>query len=363
MSPEELAALGVYDPQGPNAALRLELLDYLVSLGASAEELVTFKDMLPALAGRLAIQGGPALSLEVAADRSGVTVDRFREMALAAGIPDPEPDVPVFTEGFVAFASGMNAVGSLFGEDASTQLTRVMGSAMARVADALVSSFLVNVASPVQHLDPVGIGIARANVEATSLLPLVGPAFEALLRQHLLLTQRELNEDAAAGQIGFETRHLVVAFVDIVGSTGLSGELSMTDLGATLNEFEQIASDSITEGGGRMVKLIGDEILYTAPDALSALSIALDLADAFQDHAVVPQVRAGLASGDVMLRDGDVFGPVVNLASRIADVGQPGEVVATAEVVQSAGLPCTSLGTRRLSGINEPVELYRLGRL
>ena len=65
-----------------------------------------------------------------------------------------------------------------------------------------------------------------------------------------------------------------------------------------------------------MVKLIGDEILYTAPDATSACAIALDLADTFRDHPIVPPVRVGLAGGQVMLLDGDVFGPVVNLADR-----------------------------------------------
>lgn len=361
VEPDEFAALGVYDPLGPDAELRLELLDLLVSLGATGEELVTFQDSLPSLAGVLAIRGGPALTLEESSLRSGLSPGELRDLALTAGLPDPEPDVPVFTEGFVAFASGVHEVAEIFGQQATSQLIRVLAAAMARVADAMVSSFLVNVASPAYRMDPVGLGVARANADVASLLPFVAPALDALLRQQLLIAQRMVGSGDEVGE--FETRHLTVGFVDLVGSTELGEKVDLSQLGATLIDFERIASEAITEGGGRVVKLIGDEILFTAPDALTASSIALDLADAFQGHPSVPQVRAGLASGEVMLRDGDVFGPVVNLASRIVGTAGAGEVVTTPEVASATGLPSVSLGVRRLSGIVGELELHRLSRL
>lgn len=357
---EELIALGVYDPDAANAEVRLELLSLVTALGATAEELITFKDTLPALAGVLAIRGGPPLTLEQVAQRSGLTPTEVRTLARTSGIPDPEPDVPIFTPGFVDFASRMAEVTDVFGEDATSQLIRVFGLAMSRIADAVISSFLVNVAPGAQRQDPVGLGVARANVEAAYLLPFVAPALDALLRQHLLIARRLTATDADI--IGFETRQLVVAFVDLVGSTELGERLDMSELGATLSDFEHIATETITEGGGRVVKLIGDEIMFTAPDAFAGASIAIDLADAFDDHPTVPQVRAGLASGAVMLRDGDVFGPVVNLASRAAKVAGPAEVVTTADVAIDAGLPHESLGPHHLSGIPGDVELYRLVR-
>jgi adenylate cyclase len=360
VEPDELIALGVYDPKDEHAGLRLELLRYVLALGATEEELITFKDTLPALAGVLAVRDGPALTLEEAAERSGLTTEDMRQLARAAGIPDPEPDVPVFTEGFVTFATGMTAVSGVFGEDARTQLVRVLGSAMSRVADAVVSSFLVNVLPAAVREDPAGLGVARANVETAALLPVVAPGLDALLRQHLLIARRLSAPDADL--VGFETRQLVVGFVDLVGSTELGEHLTIGDLSVTLTDFEHIASDTIAEGGGRVVKLIGDEIMYTAPDEFSAASIALDLADAFDDHPVVPQARAGLAVGEVLLRDGDVFGPVVNLASRAVKVAQPGEVVTTAKVAKGAGLPSVALGPHQLSGIPGQVELHRLIR-
>jgi len=62
-----------------------------------------------------------------------------------------------------------------------------------------------------------------------------------------------------------------------------------------------------------VVKPIGDDVLYT-PDELSAWTIALNPAKILTDHRVVPPVRAGVTGGAVMMRDGDVFGPVVTTA-------------------------------------------------
>ena len=127
-----------------------------------------------------------------------------------------------------------------------------------------------------------------------------------------------------------------------------------------LTEFEHVASDTVTLAGGRVVKLIGDEVLYTARDEASACTIALSLAATFADHAVVPQVRAGVANGDVLLRDGDVFGPVVNLAARAVKIAAAGEVVAPVALAAAAGIRGQPLGERELKGFGDHVELCRL---
>src|SRR5205807_3591605 len=110
--------------------------------------------------------------------------------------------------------------------------------------------------------------------------------------------------------------------------TALAQRLSARELGTVLTQFEHVAADTVTLAGGRVVKLIGDEVLYTTGDEASACTIALSLAATFAEHAVVPPVRAGLASGDVLLRDRDVFGPVVNLAARVVKIAAAGAVVA-----------------------------------
>jgi adenylate cyclase len=127
-----------------------------------------------------------------------------------------------------------------------------------------------------------------------------------------------------------------------------------------LTEFEHVSSEVVTAGGGRVVKLIGDEVLFTTVDERSACEIALSLAVRFREHAVVPPVRAGLAAGEVMLRDGDVFGPVVNLAARVVAVAGAGEVLTPAAFAAAAGLTARPLRPRELKGFEEPVELSEL---
>jgi adenylate cyclase len=191
------------------------------------------------------------------------------------------------------------------------------------------------------------------------LLPLVAPAFDVLFRQHLLAAQRTVLDNDL---VGYETQQLIVGFADLVGSTDLAQHLTMGEFGLVLTTFENLASDTVTAAGGRVIKLIGDEILYTAPDATSACAIALDLADSFRDHPIVPPVRVGLAGGQVMLRDGDVFGPVVNLADRAVKVADPGEVVATADVADAAGFRPERRDLHQLKGFSQAIVLQRLER-
>lgn len=115
-------------------------------------------------------------------------------------------------------------VAEVFGEEVQRQLLRVMGFAMARVADAVVSAFLVNVEPAARREDPVGLATARANVEAASLLPLVAPTLDLLFRQHLLAAQRDVLADPDL--VGYETQWLVAGFVDLVGSTELGEQLA-----------------------------------------------------------------------------------------------------------------------------------------
>ena len=356
MDVADFEALGVYDPGDDHAALRLELLEYLVELGATADDLVAYRgDMLAALAGVLRIRGGRALTLAEAAEYGGSTVDDLRWLLRAAGLPNPDPGARVITEAFATLVATAGAATELLGDDAVEQLIRVMGASMARVADAVVSAFLVNIEPAARREDPVGLAVARANVEATSLLPVAPLALDALLRQHLLIAQRSTLADADL--VGYETQPLVVGFVDLVGSTELSEALSLRDLGRVLRAFETLAVDTVTARGGRVIKLIGDEILYTAPEARAACQIALDLAESIREHDLLPDARAGLAGGTVMLRDGDVFGPVVNVAARVVHVAQPGEVVTTAEVADQSGLPHVSRGRHELKGVAAEVEL------
>ena len=356
----DFQALGVYDPAAPHAAEKLELLEYLVGLGATGEDLLEYRDALPGLAMVVMIRGGRPLTLSEGAQRAGLSQEKLVQFTRAAGFPEPGPDDRVVSEQLANLAAGMAAAEAVFGEAAILQLTRVMGAAMARLADAIVSAFLVNVEPAVRHEDdPVGLGVARANAEAAALFPTANAALDILLRQHIIGAQRSVLGDV--DEAGYETQRMCVGFVDLVGSTALTLRLSTRELGTVLTTFEHAAADAVTAGGGRVVKLIGDEVLFTASDESAGCKIGLDLAGIFRDHPTVPAVRVGLAAGDVLLRDGDVFGPVVNLAARAVKVAAPDEVVAPLEFAAAADCVVAGpLGRRELKGFEDDVALCRL---
>src|SRR5204863_9085823 len=133
--------------------------------------------------------------------------ERIRRLVRAAGFADPDSEQAVFTEAFVFLAAGLSSVEAIFGEEVLFQLVRVLGAAMARVADAVVSAFLVNVEPVARLQDPVGLAVARANVEAAGLLPLVAPALDVLFRQHVIAAQRTVPDD---NPVGYETQQLIV---------------------------------------------------------------------------------------------------------------------------------------------------------
>jgi adenylate cyclase len=357
LTPADFEALGVYDPGDVHAAEQLGLLEYLVSLGATGEDLAVSRDALPGLAAVLALRGGGQLTLSEAAERAGISSEKLLRLVRAAGFPEPPPGDRVIGEQFAALAAGVAAAEEIFGADAVLQLVRVMGSAMARLADAIVSAFLVNVEAAVRDEDPVGLGIARANTEAVALIPTVNAMLDVLLRQHIIGARRSLLGGAADG--GYETQRMAVGFVDLVGSTAMSQRLSTQELGVVLTTFEHLAVDSITTLGGRVVKLIGDEVLYTAVDEPAACSIALTVVAQFKDHPIVPKVRAGVASGQLLLRDGDVFGPTVNLAARATKAAGPDEIVAPVAFAIAAGIT-GPLDRHQLKGFDDEIELCRL---
>lgn len=340
---------------------RKALMDFLVGLGASDEDLREHADALPALASILALRlGRPTLTLADMAARAGVPVEVVTRRWRAAGFPDPGPNIPVASEAEAQLFALLDAAEPLFGRDAVLQLIRVIGSATARIADATVSAFLVNVELPKREGGQVELAVARANSEAVTLLPLLFQGIEVLLRRHILVARRSIL--AVDRQAGVEVQPLAIGFVDLVGSTALAQQLSTAELGAVLGEFESVVADTATDLGARVVKLIGDEVMYSAPDPVVACRVGLTVAEALRAHPVLPAVRGGIASGAVMLRDGDCFGPVVNLAARAVKLARPGHVVVSADVraATRGAFACLPLAPARIKGFEGETELFEL---
>lgn len=367
MNPDELASLGrslgLYRPDDPDARDRLALLGFLVDLGATPDDLIEYHELqqLPGLATVLALRGGPGLTLGEVTEHSSLDEDKVLAFVRAAGFPVPGPSDRVFSQTFAALSGLLPVAEELFGTDVVLQLVRVMGAAMSRLADAFVSAFLVNVEPPARLQDPVGLGVARANTQAIAMLPTAMQVLDMLLRQHLLAARRSMLGDA--GDAGYEMKTLCVGFVDLVGSTSLAESSSLSELGRMLTEFEHLVADAVIEAGGKVIKLIGDAVLFTANDPRDGCAIALAVTGMLEAHDSLPSCRVGLAAGEVMLRDGDVFGPVVNLAARAAAEAAPSDVVVPTSLADELGLRGTAVGPRRLRGFADTIDLTRLERV
>ena len=357
----DLQAAGLYDPGAPGAADRLAMLELLVQHGATLEDLQGEALDLGALASRLVIRPQkPTLTRRKLAERTGLPEEMIQRLWLAAGFADPGADVPIATDADAAVFQVFAAAMSIFGQDSTLQLTRVIGAAMAKVADAIVSSFIANVGPVAMADDPSGLALVRANLESSGYLPYLASAMDQLLRMHLVAASRS----TSVVDLGYETLRLVVGFVDLVGSTALAQHLDTAQLGAALSEFETRAADVVVGAGGRVVKLIGDEVMFTNPRVDAACATALDLVETFRAHPVLPPVKAGLACGGVLLRDGDCFGPVVNLAARAVKEAEPSEVLVDAVIQASlpAGYRVDEMVERALKGFDSAVALGRLTR-
>jgi adenylate cyclase len=134
-----------------------------------------------------------------------------------------------------------------------------------------------------------------------------------------------------------------------------------------LSLFDATASEIVVLHGGRAVKLIGDSVMFVATRPEAAVDIALALVDAFAEHDVLPKVRAGIATGDVLARDGDFSGSVVNLAARAVNVAYPSSVLVDpatrAEIEDSTAFSFRTAGNFSLKGFDRRVRLSRVRRV
>ncbi len=164
--------------------------------------------------------------------------------------------------------------------------------------------------------------------EAGGFLPMFPDVLEQVWRRHLQVAARRrlLRGDVEDGP------GLVVGFADLVGFTALAQQVSDAELAEVVDQFERLAYDVVVAGGGRVLKMIGDEVMFLVDDPVHAAEIALGLAEASRDAADLSDVRVGLAVGPVIEREGDAFGATVNLASRATAIAYPGTVVVSPEL-------------------------------
>jgi class 3 adenylate cyclase len=354
---------GLYDPEAPDAAERLELIEFLVEQGCTLDEMTAAnaRGRLFALAGDRVIRPGRDIfTLDEVAEQIGCPVEEVRAVWRAFGLVLAAAERPVASAADVDMLRTAIGMTAFLGREATLGLARVMGSSMARVGDAASTSVRGQMPSMSVAVSGSELETARAFAGIAGAVPALGRVLDTLFRHHLENARMHFERTDSWDVVGEGGIRVGVGFTDLCGFTGLTQQLSMDNLSQLLSRFEEIATDVVNDHGGRLVKFIGDAVMFVAVDAPTAVTIAEALVEAARVRGLT--ARGGVTVGTALALDGDYFGPIVNLAARLVALAEPGTVLvsdAVAERVQDtrASIP---LGPQQIRGFDDPVSVSRL---
>jgi adenylate cyclase len=255
---------------------------------------------------------------------AGLPAERTQRLWRALGFADVPDDDLVFTDADVAALGRLRELIDSGFVDADTEasIARAMGQSLSRLADwqtDMLAAALVGSADP--EVDAAGV--FRVVGATERLLPLMRDLQDYVWRRHLAANAGRLLP-THRGQV--DRRDLTVGFADLVGYTTRSQGMGGRELGAMVEDFESLAADVIARHHGRVVKTVGDGVLFTCAVPVDAVEVALQLPEEWS-AADRPPLRVGAAYGRVLTRLGDVYSPVVNLASRLTTIARPSTVL------------------------------------
>jgi adenylate cyclase len=263
-------------------------------------------------------------------EATGIDRDRAHRLWLAMGFPEVGDDEAVFTDGDIEalrtwndlVMSGMIALGD------EVPYARVMGQMLSRLAEWHARELMARADLLARGADGAGRPDGAAAM-ADALLPVIEHLQSHIWRRHLA---------AAAGRIllappgELSTATMTVGFADIVGYTSMARHSDIEDLAALLETFEEDTFEAVLSNRGRVVKMVGDEVLFVTDHPRDAAEIALRLIGPGRASQGLPALRVGMATGRVLTRFGDVYGPVVNLAARLTSLARPGVALVDSEL-------------------------------
>ncbi|MGD0593141.1 MAG: adenylate cyclase regulatory domain-containing protein [Acidimicrobiales bacterium] len=269
----------------------------------------------------------PTYTTRELAAAAGVDVEVARRLWRAMGFTPAPDDAAVYgDDDLAALRMAANAMADFADMNEIVYQTRMMAASLSRVAEVVSDNVVANLQAHIRAgMSEEEIVRGLSGPDAKDIDRLIGYVYRRQLQAALW---RKL---ADPGQIGGPLI-ATVGFVDLVRFTAVTEDIAEEQLGELIDRFETIVYDRVTDSGGRVVKMIGDEVMFVADEADQATAIAVDLVRTFHDDESVPQARAGLAHGPVLSHGGDFFGPVVNLASRIVDVARPSTVVVSQDI-------------------------------
>jgi len=277
---------------------------------------------------------------EQVADLADVDTELARTLWRALGFADVSDDEVAFTDRDVdALRTVRSLVDSgVLDEEAQLSVTRAMGQSLSRLADWQIATITEALGRPDSLAGDDALAVAR------ELVPVMEGLIGYVWRRHLAATAGRV---LGGERTDVVAHSMAVGFADLVGFTSLTRHVDENELAALVDRFEGVAADTIAELGGRVVKTVGDEVMFTADDPGVGADIAVTLSERIGGDEALPDLRVGVACGTLLSRLGDVYGEPVNIASRLTSAARPGSV----------------LVDRDLAGVLEGDERWRLRRV
>ncbi len=358
---DDFRRAGLWDPSvhGPE---RPALLRWLVERGFDIDDMIEAASIgdLTSLASERRIAAGPFHDRAEAERRSHRAAGDLDAAITALGITPIRGETEVkLSDDEITGLSSVLRLTDTFSREEALAVVRVIGTGLARIAEASVTLFLQDIESPLHQRGGDELELAKQSFAAAGLLDDgLMEGLDPILRRHVI----QAAERARATTIDFVERfqhRYAVGFVDLVGFTTVSAAMSPQELARFIRRFEGRTHDIITGAGARVVKHIGDEVMFASTDPDAACRAASALMEAYEnvgEGRVVP--RGGLGYGNVLQLGGDYYGPVVNVASRLVDEAVPQELLVTSDVAEAAvGCSFEPAGRRMLKGFADPVAV------
>jgi adenylate cyclase len=376
-----LVELGILNPTAggghqPSDIQRIRILEALDQVGIAPEQIGQL------IAGGSYSMGWAALLFPDPTPRVGTTLDQAvaeHELprSLVAGLyaawelARPEPGRALRADDAELLRLAVLGY-SAFGRDETLALgvARQLGGSLRRLAESQIRLFRDRIQAPM-----AAEGGSPQRTPGDAIAAIAASLLDALERTVLLLYRRHLevyvldaivlNAETSLERVGLAQarpeRPPAIAFLDLTGYTTLTdrqGDRAAAELAARLVEVAHLVSQ---QHGGRLVKLLGDGVMFYFPDPAQAVLCGLELVERIPREGL-PNARMGVDAGPVVFQDGDYFGSTVDVAARITDYARPGEVLVSDDVVTESpgtdGAHYRPLGPIALKGVTTPVTLH-----
>ncbi len=167
------------------------------------------------------------------------------------------------------------------------------------------------------------------------------------------------------------TKTLTIMFTDIKGFTDRTSKSSRDQLKKMLDLHDELICPFFNEFGGEIVKTIGDAFMVTFHSPTDAVLCGIKIQNELDKHNEdLPndeklEIRVAINTGEVTIKDNDVFGEAVNIAARLEGIADAGDIYFTESVYLSmnkAEIPTASVGYRHFKGIPEEIKVYKVLR-